>query len=262
MSKEIGDILTLLVESCPPGELEEAYNDLIVMFPAQKALINKIIGRLAEKQGLVLNGRGIAFEANKDEGSGKFWDYKQKKKYNADFKGSRCFDVETGNPDVEFPTFYEELSEQIQSYGEQHFPSQFEYEIVPRSTSLYISFVGQKLNKSNFYTGRWKGAYTFDQAKKAHGEISLDIHYYEEGNVRLESTETTDDTCEFSASAILKYIEQCENAVLIKVVNQFTTLNQKYFKNLRRLLPVTKSRINWGNAIGNYKLGTDVINEQ
>lgn len=262
MNKEINEILEQLVESAPAGELEEVYNDLMIMFPNQSGVVNKTITRLAEKQGIVLNGKGIANQENKDSASGKFWDFEQRQTFNTDFKGSKIFDAEASDPDVEYPLFYNTLVEELKTYGDKHFPSQFEYQVVPKGSLLLVTFIGQKLNKSNFYTGRWTGSYTFNANNTTKAEILLDIHYYEEGNVRFDFKEVIEEKCDYSPSAILSFIERSENAVLIKVVNQFTLLNQKYFKNLRRLLPVTKSRINWGNAIGNYKLGTDVINEQ
>lgn len=262
MSKEIGDILQQLIESAPAGELEEVYNDLMIMFPNQSGVVNKTLTRLAEKQGIVLNGKGIANQENKDSQSGKFWDYENRKTYNTDFEGSKIFDSESSTPQVEYPHFYNNLVKELKFYGEKHFPSQFEYQVIPKVDSLVITLIGQKLNKSNFYTGRWTGTYTINSTMKlAKADILLDIHYYEEGNVRFDFKEEIEEDCEFTPSAILSFIERSENAVLIKVVNQFTLLNQKYFKNLRRLLPVTKSKINWGNAIGNYKLGTDVIEQ-
>ena len=64
-----------------------------------------------------------------------------------------------------------------------------------------------------------------------------------------------------NASRIVNFINEQENATMVKIIEQFNNLNQKSFKNLRRLLPVTRSKINWGSAIGNYRLGSDVINK-
>lgn len=262
MSKEISEILEQLIETAPAGELEEVYNDLLVMFPNQLGVVNKTLLRLAEKQGIVLNGKGIANQESKDLTSGKFWDFETKQTFNTDFKGTKIFDSEPSIPDVEYPPFYNTLVEVLKLYGNKHFPSQFEYQVIPKKDLLLVTFIGQKLNKKNFYTGRWTGSYSFSANNTTKAEMLLDIHYYEEGNVRFDFKEVIEENCDYSPTAILSFIERSENAVLIKVVDQFTLLNQKYFKNLRRLLPVTKSRINWGNAIGNYKLGSDVINEQ
>lgn len=263
MSQEIGQLLSQLVKTAPPGELEEVHNDLVSIVPSQLSVVSKTVTRLAENQGMLLSGKGIAHQENKDSASGKFWDFKEKKKYNTSFKGGKVYDVEAATPTAEYPVFYDDLSKKLEQYGDKHFPSEFAFEIVPvSSTKVSVTLIGQKLNKSNFYTGRWHSRYVFQKSQTTHGEIALDIHYYEEGNVRLDFKETVDEPCEFSADAIVEFIRSTENAVSIKAINQFNLLNQKYFKNLRRLLPVTKSKINWGNAIGNYKLGTDVVNER
>lgn len=263
MPLEIGRALADLTESAPAGELKEIYNDLVTMLPDQQVIIREYVAHLAETQGIVIPGEGIASQENKNESSGKFWDCKRKKMYNVTFIDSELFDHEEATSKITYPDLYNELVEKIQEYGDSQFPSQFEFNVIPESaTKLTVLLIGQKLNKSNFYTGRWRASYKFDESEQAHGDISIDIHYYEEGNVRFQFEESIQKKCKFSASAIVNFIQSVENAALMKVINQFTALNQNHFKTLRRLLPVTKSRINWGNAIGNYKLGTDVIDEQ
>lgn len=262
MASEISRIFTQIIESAPPGELEEVYNYLVAILPDKRDVIEKCVIRLAETHGIVLPGEGIACNENKDA-SGKFWDYKQKKKYNASYSTAQMFDVEPSTPVAKYPTFYSELVKEVDSYSKSHFPSDAVFEVIPHSsTKVNVILISEKLNKSNFYTGRWKAAYTFEEAQKARGNIVIDVHYYEEGNVRFKFDEAVEKECDFSPAAIVRFIQRAEDEVQLRVVNQFTVLNQNYFKNLRRLLPVTKSRINWGAAIGNYKLGTDVISEQ
>lgn len=89
----------------------------------------------------------------------------------------------------------------------------------------------------------------------------MDIHYYEEGNVRLNFSEEISENVSNDKN-LVKIIENIEHKLSLKVIESFNELNQRTFKNLRRLLPITRSKINWGNAIGNYRLGSDVINKQ
>lgn len=49
------------------------------------------------------------------------------------------------------------------------------------------------------------------------------------------------------AAAEAKYQEE--------VNHSFVGLNEGPFKALRRQLPVTRSKMNWGKAMGNYRLG-------
>lgn len=262
MLNEITEILAQLVKSAPAGELREVSNDLSIMLPDQVNAVNKSLACLAESQGIVISGKGIASKNNKDPSSSKFWDYRRMQKYNTDFKSGESYDIESATSEVEYPPFFDELVEDLRKYGDLHYPSEFEFEVIPKSpTSLSVSIIGEKLSEGNFYNGRWKSYYVFEDSKDAQGEILLDIHYYEEGNVRFEFKETLQTPCELSPFHIVNFIKSTETAVSMKVVKQFTLLNQKYFKNLRRLLPITKSKINWGNAIGNYKLGADIVNE-
>ncbi|GME95051.1 unnamed protein product [Ambrosiozyma monospora] len=116
----------------------------------------------------------------------------------------------------------------------------------------------ENLNDANYYNGKWQSFYQYNQSSgKLTGEISIKIHYYEDGNVVLKTNKKID--IEVSSSAnLIKSIEKFENEFELLVLKKFNNLNESQFKNLRRQLPINRSKVQWGKAIGNYKLGQDV----
>lgn len=264
MSVNLNAIIDDLVKSAPPGELQSIKStlDTIVSHETQFA-INKSIEKFIESNALVLSGTFIASSFNKDPHSTKYWDFIGKKKFNVDLKSREAIDVEAAQPDVEYPTYFNELVEGLKVYGDNHYPSEFAFTVVPDSDeNISVIIIGEKIDPDNFYTGRWKSVYTIAGSGELTGRVNLDIHYYEDGNVRLNFEEPINHKLEsISTSSILNFINNTENELTLKVVDQFNLLNQNSFKNLRRLLPVTKSKINWGKAIGTYKLGSDVVNQ-
>ncbi len=100
----------------------------------------------------------------------------------------------------------------------------------------------------NYWTGSWRSKYDLQTGK---GEINIDVHYYEDGNVRLQTLQNV----EIDISSPISSIKQVETKIQLSLNKQFANLNEAVFKQLRRQLPVTRSKINWGKAIGNYKLG-------
>ena len=58
--------------------------------------------------------------------------------------------------------------------------------------AIIISF--KNLNMGNYWTGGWQSEWSLDVSKKGNqkleGRIRLNVHYYEDGNVQLNSTFT------------------------------------------------------------------------
>ena len=59
------------------------------------------------------------------------------------------------------------------------------------ATSFVIQIVANKYNPNNFWSGRWRSEYLLDlDARSVTGTISVTVHYYEQGNVRLAPPHT------------------------------------------------------------------------
>lgn len=264
MSVSLDDLVDRLVKTAPAGELNEVKQDLMTIVPGNKSTILNSMENYIQEQAIGTSDGLLASKLNKDPHSTKYIDYIGKQKFNFDLETNRAIDLEQYSPTVDYPSYFDDLVDALQRYGEDHYPSDYAFTVVPQlQGGVKVIIVGQKINKQNFYTGRWKSVYSVDSTGHLEGQVGLNIHYYEDGNVRLSLEESTEDTSlsGVSASSIVNAIRTAENNLTLKIINDFTSLNQKYFKNLRRLLPVTKSKINWGKAIGTYRLGSDVVNK-
>ena len=264
MSVNLSAIIDKLVESAPPGELKSVKKNLdIIAAHENTSIINKSLEKYIENNFVVLSGQYIAGKLNKDAHSTKFWDYIGKQKFNVDSKNERAIDFESADPEVEYPDYFDGLVERLELYGNNHYPSNYAFTIIPHvDKTVEVVIIGEKVNVENYFSGRWQSVYRVTVSGAVTGHVNLDIHYYEDGNVRLNFEEPIKDALnDVSASGIVNFINNFENDLTMKIVEQFNTLNQNSFKNLRRLLPVTKSKINWGKAIGTYRLGSDVVNQ-
>ncbi len=53
-----------------------------------------------------------------------------------------------------------------------------------------IQIVANKYNPSNYWAGRWRSEYTVDlNFNTLQGQILVNVHYYEQGNVSLNTAE-------------------------------------------------------------------------
>ncbi|RQM05963.1 hypothetical protein DH86_00002516 [Scytalidium sp. 3C] len=107
--------------------------------------------------------------------------------------------------------------------------------------------------------GRWRSQYVFDTSSSSlTGSIKVDVHYYEDGNVRLLSTKpVSTSVSSASATTIVREIATVEKKYQEEINKGFTNLSEGAFKGLRRQLPVTRQKIEWDRIAG-YRLGQDI----
>lgn len=130
-----------------------------------------------------------------------------------------------------------------------------------------VTISNQRYNPSNFWNGRWKSEYNLNtRTGTVEGKINILVHYYEDGNVQLnveKIIKTNVATDEYRGSvqdfALLafKSIKENELAFQQALNEKFQNLSETSFKQLRRVLPVTRNKINW-ESIANYKIGNEL----
>lgn len=90
------------------------------------------------------------------------------------------------------------------------------------------------------------------------GTIKVDVHYYEDGNVRLLTDKTvTASVASGTGAGVAKEISAVENKYQEELNKGFMDLSEGAFKGLRRQLPVTRQKIEWDRVTG-YRLGQDI----
>ncbi|KGQ83858.1 F-actin-capping protein subunit alpha [Candida albicans P87] len=280
MSINLNELVDSLIQSAPPAELKQVSQSLSSLTKgtstsSTNSLIQDSIEQYAQENIISIDNIIIS-KYNKDENSSKYIDYVNNKLFNVDWQNQKIIDVESYHDNNnKRGSNYDELIQKLSQYGDDYYPSNFAFTVIPESEDqLRVIIIGQRANHDNFYTGQWKSNYLITE-QGIKGNIDLDIHYFEDGNVRLKFNESINSSNNNNnsstlqsgnlinnASKIVNFINEQENATMVKIIEQFNNLNQKSFKNLRRLLPVTRSKINWGSAIGNYRLGSDVVNKK
>ena len=93
--------------------------------------------------------------------------------------------------------------------------------------------IGQRANHDNFYTGQWKSNYLITE-QGIKGNIDLDIHYFEDGNVRLKFNESINSSNNNNNSSTLQSGNLINNAskLSILLMNKRMLLWLKLLNNL------------------------------
>lgn len=103
-------------------------------------------------------------------------------------------------------------------------------------------------------SGRWRSTYTLSSptASEVDSHINVQIHYFEEGNVQLNSNKSDQVSIsnqssseEATAKAIVKAIEGFEAKYQEELFNTCNELSEGAFRSLRRQLPMTKQKMDW-----------------
>ena len=84
----------------------------------------------------------------------------------------------------------------------------------------------------------------------------MDVHYYEDGNVRLTAARSVEIgfTPSASGSDVMKGLAAAEQKLHESLNQEFSSLSEGVFKGLRRQLPVTRQKVEW-DKIGSYRVG-------
>mmetsp|Transcript_21649 Transcript_21649/g.36258 ORF Transcript_21649/g.36258 Transcript_21649/m.36258 type:complete len:307 (+) Transcript_21649:108-1028(+) len=126
---------------------------------------------------------------------------------------------------------------------------------------LSVTITGEKTNLKNFWSGRWTSSWTVevDSASSSgtiSGEIKVHVHYFEDGNLQLQSGKTIpQSTISFDSendlgSKVVNLIQTEESALQSGFEDMYTNMNQETFRSMRRVMPITRTKMEWNvNAV-------------
>ena len=108
--------------------------------------------------------------------------------------------------------------------------------------------------------GRFRAIYQVpvSESTTVSGKINVDVHYYEDGNVALNTNKPIKISVpSLSAESIMSRIAAAERDYQEDLNRAFVQMAEGSFKNLRRQLPITRQKVEW-EKVGGYRLGQDI----
>jgi len=123
-----------------------------------------------------------------------------------------------------------------------------------KNGKIVIVISGQHLNLRNFYCGGWSSKWevVFNQnSAQCSGVIQIHAHYFEEGNVQLQTSKNIDSqTFRVSDSSslahdVLEMIQNSENELQRGLEEMYISMKDETLKSMRRVMTVTKTKFNW-----------------
>jgi len=133
---------------------------------------------------------------------------------------------------------------------------------------LTVCISAARYRPGNYWNGRWRSSWICSfkptgSEVKIEGTIKLNVHYYEDGNVMLVTNTKKRTACsngdpETLAANIVEAIHQVEAAFHDALEHSYNTMGETTFKALRRVLPVTRSKLDW-SKMGLMRLGREAV---
>ncbi|KAK1988123.1 2-oxoisovalerate dehydrogenase beta subunit [Colletotrichum cereale] len=255
------------VEGAPPGELADVIADiksLTVSDPEIVSSLEPAFEKYNEEQFATVKLPGgsqqVIISSHSSLGDGQYFDVESSTSFTFDHSTQKASNVqsyvlESANADLIKSTL-----KSLGPYVQEHFPNAA-YGVYPTAndTQVAVIIVSNKYSPNNFWNGRWRSLYIFDPSSSSlEGSVKVDVHYYEDGNVRLLTNRPSQASVSSGTGAgIVKEISTSEKKYQEELNRGFTNLSEGAFKGLRRQLPVTRQKIEW-DKITSYRLGQDI----
>ncbi|KAK0313759.1 F-actin-capping protein subunit alpha [Friedmanniomyces endolithicus] len=244
------------VQSAPPGELSNVVEDIKALAPDEVRSLEPAFKKYNEEQYSTVklpgSSEAVLISAYNTLNGGRYFDSISQKSFET------ASNAQSHTPDTRHADIVRSLLKSFSAAATEHFPSS-RFGVFPTDSdsSIAILLVANKYSPQNFWNGRWRSTYLLDPTNNSvTGTIKVDVHYYEDGNVRM----STNKKVEMSGSSpdeIVREIAKAENKFQEALNRAFSTLAEGSFKGLRRQLPVTRQRVEWEKIAG-YRLGQDI----
>ncbi|KAJ4349537.1 F-actin-capping protein subunit alpha [Didymosphaeria variabile] len=262
------EALSSFIESAPPGELNDvtkAIKNILGEDSVQSELEPAFQKHNEEQFSLVKlpgSNDSVIVSSYNSLGERRYYDTENNSSFAYDHAslGEEASDVRSYTLESNHEDLVKGLLKTLRSHGTEHYP-EYNIGVYPTNDDSQIALltVASKYSPANYWNGRWRSSYLYTPSSSTlTGTISVDVHYYEDGNVRLLTTKKVNAKVGGGSSAdVVKAIAQAERAYQEDLNKAFGGLAEGAFKSLRRQLPITRQKIEW-EKISGYRLGQDI----
>ncbi|PPJ49599.1 hypothetical protein CBER1_01874 [Cercospora berteroae] len=255
------------IASAPPGELANVVNDIKVLAGDEPSILRSLDPAFAqynEEQYTTLklpgSGDQVLLSAYNSLGDNRYFDTASQTSFAVDHAAQKASDAQPHTVESPHADLITSLHKAFAAAAAEHFPS-YAVGVYPaeNGSAIALLLVANKYSPQNFWNGRWRSTYIYNPSSGSlSGSVKADVHYYEDGNVRMSTSKKSElNVASGNSDQIVREVAKAENKFQEDLNRSFTTLAEGSFKGLRRQLPVTRQRVEW-EKIGGYRLGQDI----
>ncbi|KFZ13611.1 hypothetical protein V501_03627 [Pseudogymnoascus sp. VKM F-4519 (FW-2642)] len=263
------ETVSAFVEGAPPGELGDVIADIKALTVESPELIGQLgpaFEKYNEEQFATVKLPGgsqqVIVSSHNSLGDGRYFDVENSSSFEFDHSTQKASNVQSYVLESANSDLIKSLIKSLAKHAEDHYPNS-SYGVYPieDDSKIAILLVANKYSPNNFWNGRWRSLYILSPSSSSSslvGSIKVDVHYYEDGNVRLLTTKPVSLSVSSStATSIVREIAVAEKKYQENLNKGFTSLSEGAFKGLRRQLPVTRQKVEWDKIAG-YRHGRGI----
>ncbi|KAF4554460.1 F-actin-capping protein subunit alpha-like protein [Elsinoe fawcettii] len=252
------------IEAAPPGQLQNVLDDLKALTIDEPQLTQNLdpaFKKYNEEQyattKLPNSTVQVLISKHNSLGSDRYYDLSSSTSFQFSHSTQTASQPESYTPSSSSLEQAKTLLKSLSTHVAEHYPSAVTGVFPSSDGSIAILIVANKYSLNNFWSGRWRGTYILDPSGNVRGNIKVDIHYFEDGNVRMQTEKKVEVKTGGGAQEVIRAIAGAEKKYQEDLNRGFAQLNEGVFKGLRRQLPVTRQRVEW-DKVGAYRLGQDI----
>jgi capping protein alpha len=254
------------IASAPPGEFNEVFNDVRMLLDNDALLkgdVSAVFSQYNEEQftpAKVDDASTVLITEFGRAADGRYSDPSGKRTFAFDHLRKEVKDIQDGDA-----TANEDLRSAVDSavadYVKEHYPAGF-HTVYGGDDEVTVCIEDHKFQPQNFYNGRWRSQWKLSTGGKATGLLRVQVHYYEDGNVLLNShKEVVDNVSKGApadmAKALTAAMKAAEEEYQRAISENYSQMSDTTFKALRRQLPITRSKVQWTKIL-NYNIGKEL----
>ncbi|POS85594.1 hypothetical protein EPUL_002820 [Erysiphe pulchra] len=263
------EAISAFVEGAPPGELANVVTDIESLTIDDKNITSKLgpaFRKYNEEQFTTVKLPGssnhVIVSPYNSLGDDQYYDVESSSCFSFDHITQKANAVQSYAIESTHLDLIKSILKNLAPYINEHY-SEASFGVYPiqDDTEIAIIIVANKYSPKNLWNGRWRSMYRFSPSSLSlSGFIKVDVHYYENGNVRLLTTKPVSVSLSSCTSVtVIQEISTIEKRYEVKLNESFHDLSEGAFKGLRRQLPVTRQKVEWDKIAG-YRVGQDIAN--
>ena len=254
----------------PPGEFNEVLHDIRELLGNDDILTGAsgAFSQYNKEQMTQVTVEGsdlaVLITEHNDLGGGRFCDPRSKQSFKFDHVRKEASDYQPWEPEATLEALRSAVELEVTEYCKKHFAKGASL-TMSRGQTVICCIEAHDYQPHNSWNGRWRSEWILkvsgDQAEVS-GDLKLQVHYYEEGNVQLVSSKDVKETLGVKsekemARELVSLVAEAEKVYQTGVTENYQNMSDNTFKTLRRALPVTRTKFDW-NRVTQYTIGKEL----